>query len=482
MSTENASDVTRGNKRTRFTNQPGAEPATEPSTPTSNSPLAAAKRAVTTYAATLQPNLATIVVDAAENFLSHRAKLFYKENKLNKMKRDIDSIPQAAKVGLKLEASAELQKGDEYLALAATAADTIANCQKELKSLIVQCTELNVKELKTTVQKSFSEFIPKLAEGFLTHDNVRDYNTHQVVVDLLDSSYDDVTCNLVLPKEVFVVQYCEVNEVESLPAPSNRGRPNAAVAPAQPIVEETRAFVLAARQRIAARTQQNADEMELGEGGNAVAGIPALPLPTANAAIVTQLKTAAVLIYVTAWAEFNAQNERNEQAARLKRLAKEQRLGKKADDVSELLNSEGNVDPKCLRALIQKEVEDARKADTKRIQSLETKLRNTNIGNNNTTKNRTRGQGGAAKSKKNANRSPSPSNRSKSNSQRSGAAQPRGILKRSGRGGRGADDRNRDSPGESNGRGRNHSTNKSDGKRPVSRTRRGKSSDRSKKR
>ena len=87
--------------------------------------------------------------------------------------------------------------------------------------------------------------------------------------------------------------------------------------------------------------------MELGEGGNAVAGIPALPLPAANAAIVTQLKTAAVLIYVTAWAEFNAQNERNEQAARLKRLAKEQRLGKKADDVSELLNSEGNVDPKC---------------------------------------------------------------------------------------------------------------------------------------
>ena len=66
----------------------------EPSTPTSNSPLAAAKRAVTMYSATLQPNLATIVVDAAENFLSHRSKLCYKENKLNKMKRDIDSIPQ----------------------------------------------------------------------------------------------------------------------------------------------------------------------------------------------------------------------------------------------------------------------------------------------------------------------------------------------------------------------------------------------------
>ena len=79
MSNEYASDVNRGNKRTWFTNQPGAKNATEPSIPTSNSPLVAAKRDVTMYAATLQPNLATIVVDAAENFLSHQAKLFYKE-------------------------------------------------------------------------------------------------------------------------------------------------------------------------------------------------------------------------------------------------------------------------------------------------------------------------------------------------------------------------------------------------------------------
>jgi hypothetical protein len=62
------------------------------------------------------------------------------------------------------------------------------------------------------------------------------------------------------------------------------------------------------------------------------------------------------LFYVSSWNVFLVQIESNERSARLKRLAKEQHLDKKADDVAQLLNAEGNIDPKCLADLIQKEV------------------------------------------------------------------------------------------------------------------------------
>jgi len=152
----------------------------------------------------------------------------------------------------------------------------------------------------------------------------------------------------------------------------------------------------------------------------------------AKAAIVASLRPALETIYVSSWNSFLSQMEDNERIARLKRLAKEQRLDKKADDVAQLLNAEGNVDPKCLADLIRKEVASQRVSDQQKIKSLEAKVRNNNIGNNNNNnnksnnkqrnkaKNNERGRGGAARTKKSTTRSPTPpKRRSQSNARHS---------------------------------------------------------------
>ena len=72
----------------------------------------------------------------------------------------------------------------------------------------------------------------------------------------------------------------------------------------------------------------------------------------AKDAIGANLWPALESIYVSSWNVFLTQIESNERPARLKRLTKEQRLEKKADNVAQLLNAKGNVDPKCLVDLI----------------------------------------------------------------------------------------------------------------------------------
>jgi dimeric dUTPase (all-alpha-NTP-PPase superfamily) len=500
MSDGNASDDSGRNKRTRFTDTFPETAAAKPSSST-QSPLAAAKKAVDAYARTLQPTLATIVVDAAADYLSQRATLFYKQRKFDQMTNDVALIPRSAKVELTLEASPEVKKGQEYQALAAEAADVITECQKQLKMLVLKCLGINLSDLKLKVQKSFATSIPKIAEGFITHDNVMNYASHQSIVDLLATNYDAVTCHLNISKADFIKLYCEVNEVESLPSPTGTPAATAVTThPPPPVPQQTTEspFVRAAREAAAARQNDEDDEMDEGEGTttttNGAGG--SLTIPTignpAKAAIVNSLRPALETIYVSSWNSFLAQIDANERIARLKRLAKEQRLDKKADDVAQLLNAEGNVDPKCLADLIRKEVANQRISDQQKIKSLEAKVRNQNIGTNNNNnrnnnsnkqrskqKNNERGRGGAARQKKSATRSPTPpKRRSQSNARHSVDWKPHGIL-RNPRSGRGADDRSSDSPDGYKSNSRNRSSSKSNRRSKTSRTKTGRSDSRS---
>ena len=88
------------------------------------------------------------------------------------MANDVALIPRSAKVELTLEASPEVKKGQEHQALATESANVIIECQTQLKGLVLKCLAINLSDLKLKVQKSFAISIPKIAEGFITHDNV----------------------------------------------------------------------------------------------------------------------------------------------------------------------------------------------------------------------------------------------------------------------------------------------------------------------
>ena len=519
MSDGNASDDSGRNKRTRFADTTAEATAAKPSDST-QSPLSAAKKAVDAHAGTLHPELATIVVDAAAEYLSQRATLFYKQRKFDQMTNDVALIPRSARVELTLEASPEVKKGQEYQALAAEAADVITECQLKLKSMILKCLAINLSDLKLKVQKSFVATIPKIAEGFITHDNVIEYGNHQCIVDLLATNYDAVTCHLNISKEDFVKLYCEVNEIEALPPPS-RGQP-AAPANTQPAMADTTThpgppaptespFMRAARE--AAARRQPAEDQEMTDGEPTTTpptphdtGAPTVNTTIGNpakAAVLNHLHPTLEWVYVSSWNVFLAQIEANERSARMKRLAKEQRLEKKADDVAQLLNAEGNVDPKCLAELIRKEVANQRASDQQKIKSLEDKVRNQNIGNNNNNRNKNknknqnnkgnnnnnneqknneRGRGGAARPKKSTTRSHTPpTRRGRSNGRRSADRRPKGILRNS-RYRHEADDRDNDSHDDSRNKSRRRSSSRSSRRNGKSKTGRGKSNDRSKRR
>jgi hypothetical protein len=95
-------------------------------------------------------------------------------------------------------------------------------------------------------------------------------------------------------------------------------------------------------------------------------------------------------IYVLSWNDFLNQIKVNEKVARLKLLAKEKHLTKKEDNIAKMRNAKGELDPKCIAYLIQKEVAIQRQANQQKIKSLEAKVCNQNIGKNNTTKNSAR--------------------------------------------------------------------------------------------
>ena len=113
MSDGNASDDSSRNKRTSFTDMIPKATAAKPLDPT-QSLLGVAKKAVDAYVRMLQPMLATIVVNAADDYLLQRAMLFYKQRKFDQMRIDVALILRSSQVELTLKASPKVKKGQEY--------------------------------------------------------------------------------------------------------------------------------------------------------------------------------------------------------------------------------------------------------------------------------------------------------------------------------------------------------------------------------
>ena len=51
-------------------------------------------------------------------------------------------------------------------------ANVITEWQTKLKGLVLKCLKINLSDLKLKVQKSFATLIPKIAKGFIMHDNM----------------------------------------------------------------------------------------------------------------------------------------------------------------------------------------------------------------------------------------------------------------------------------------------------------------------
>ncbi len=176
MDDGSASDGSGKNKRTRFADDITVVSVKEAPV-AGSSPKESARAHVQAYTETLQEkSLASMLVAAAEEYLSERSRLFYKERKLSSMKINADFIPKSAKIALVLDVTDEAKKTQEFESLEVEAAAVIESCRQELKKLVVKTTELNVAQMKTSVKRTFAKSLRNLANGFLTLEDVTTYD------------------------------------------------------------------------------------------------------------------------------------------------------------------------------------------------------------------------------------------------------------------------------------------------------------------
>ena len=247
------------------------------------------------------------------------------------MKNNADLISRSARIGLTLEASPEVKKGWEYQVLAAEAATAVIECQNQLKNLVIKCSDLNVSELKLHIQKSFAITLPRLAEVFITHNNVKNYSSYQSIVDFLATHYDAMTCHINIQKDDFIKLYCKVNEVESLPTPTcvTTAAPAVTTATTTTTTQQPESpFVCTVRKATAFRQRGDDEVIEERDDRNVMYdanGSQTVPVVAnlVKATILDSLRATVETIYISSWNAFLNHIKINERTARLKHLAKE---------------------------------------------------------------------------------------------------------------------------------------------------------------
>jgi len=128
-----------GNKRTRFTTD--AAPARAPTSllkAGGKSPMAAAKECSDNFIATLHPELKRHFLELTNKFLLAYSSWYYKDEKLQKMKDDVDFISSSAKIGLTLNAVDAVRESEEFRALEVETSDIVATCQRQLQEQIIK--------------------------------------------------------------------------------------------------------------------------------------------------------------------------------------------------------------------------------------------------------------------------------------------------------------------------------------------------------
>ena len=151
----------------------------------------------------------------------------------------------------------------------------LADCQLQLKSLIIEAGDLDLVKKKKLAIISFVESIHDISEGFLTYNYRQDINAHQCSIDIIKLYIDHIPVHLNASKERLLEEYKKKYELEDIPT-ARVTRPQAtatsAVYPhAQPAPSET--FVELARRKFNERDSSAASNDNT---AMAVAAIPAV--------------------------------------------------------------------------------------------------------------------------------------------------------------------------------------------------------------
>jgi hypothetical protein len=384
--TENTMDTATGttspNKRVRID-------STATNGGPTKSPMAHATTHIMDHVASLQPQIATILSRLAKQHLLLLSKLYHRVKQVEKMESDDTFIPRSARVNFALNLSKTAEQDAEFPALKDECSRIVEETQKSLKKQIIAATNIEIKILKSDIQKDLAAAIHIAVKAFLlAEENAAIIPPEKMGSTLLDRYHESLLSHCYCDLATFRPIYCTENGIASLPAPFSAGdTARRAAARAPPI------------------TQPENDSL-FNHLIAAPVPAPVIAPPIRNAVedtIASNLKRTLESVFISAWGLYLRKSKANAVDAALKKLSTEHFDSKATESAAMEIDMEPPATRLQLDSLIQDSV-------TKQTNKLQRELKTLRAELNNKTQSK-------SKPSKNARRgsSPSASNKKKSN-------------------------------------------------------------------
>ena len=399
-------------------------------------PKALALACVQGTAASLHPQVKPIVETYGNRLIDTYHKIQQKNTQLSKMENNLDFIPRSARINFEFYVRPEVQRTDEFNAIQSNTTALIKTFQLNLKEQIISTMKLDIKHLQTELETTICHLMYYTSKAFHLQHNptIIDHTATHTVAFLINGFGENLLKHYNLNKNSFKVKFSEIfhdNTIMNLlsfvaPQPANVSNAN------NPLN----------------RYARNLSQPTATQDNPSPSSININPATK----FVDFLRQTLEGILVVAIDNYKTQVNTNKATSQLEAFHTELLHEQATSDTANQMNFSPSVSPQELEELIAKSTSKAVASLTREVQSLKSKLENSNAKSNrqkptSRTSNETsknsprRGRSSASLKKKKSNqttsRSPSPS----TNAKRSRSRSKKPHNKR-------PDDKNRDSSRE----------------------------------
>ena len=311
-------------------------------------PLSAAEDFIKSHTASLHTGISTLLLKQGQDYLAIAHKIQSKTRNISRMEEDESYIPISARVNFRLQAMKEVEELNEFKELQQSTNTLISEQQQALKTAIIACAKLERRFLVTKLDKHYCSSIAHTVSLFATAHGLSPALNSAIALSLIDSY------------SIILLKHHPAHDTVSF--------------------------------RTLFKSLHN---------------IPDEPtaLATGTLPIVVELKRIIEAVFVTSWDRYLQQQQENDIALTLKKIAKAVLLEQSTEATVMEIDNELPADRDHLEALIQ------RSADSIFQQRLDQAINARLSAILGDSKNTPRGPPSRASRKKKTDRSPSPSTR-----------------------------------------------------------------------
>jgi hypothetical protein len=181
-------------------------------------PMAAARASLVLNCASLQPEIATLLTTLGKEHLLLMQKTLHKSSQIEKLNEDEELIPRSARIKFHLSTMKAAETDPGYIGLKAETETLVIAFQKALKTKVVAVAELEVKLLRSEIQKYLASNLYVATKALLICDNLA-IDPHKIVNTILEQYATPLLASFHITVADFRALYSLEHTVMPLPPP-----------------------------------------------------------------------------------------------------------------------------------------------------------------------------------------------------------------------------------------------------------------------